>query len=133
MTVIIGDHDLYSQGETCLKEKILRVANVILHEDYVDGKKGVAWFKNGERTTVSVDLLMERDHLDIGLLELAEAVDLATYTPACLPSKGETVDGKGPFYIYGSKSLSYPEQRGTVEILQAGGRGLTLGDFIGLL
>ena len=58
---------------------------------------------------------------------------MATYTPACLPSKGETVDGKGPFYIYGSKSLSYPEQRGTVEILQAGGRGLTLGDFIGLL
>ena len=63
LIVIIGDHDLYSQGETCLKEKILRVANVILHEDYVDGKKGVAWFKNGERTTVSVDLLMERDHL----------------------------------------------------------------------
>ena len=33
------------------------------------------------------------------------------------------MDGKGPFYIYGSKSLSYPEQRGTVEILAGWGKG----------
>ena len=33
------------------------------------------------------------------------------------------MDGKGPFYIYGSKSLSYPEQRGTVEIIVGWGKG----------
>ena len=33
------------------------------------------------------------------------------------------MDGKGPFYIYGSKSLSYPEHRGTVEILAGWGKG----------
>ena len=33
------------------------------------------------------------------------------------------MDGKGPFYIYGSKSLLYPEQRGTVEILAGWGKG----------
>ena len=64
LTVIIGDHDLWSQGETCLEEKTLRVANVILHEDYLDVKDADGYVvKQGERTTVSVDLLMERDHL----------------------------------------------------------------------
>ena len=64
MIVIIGDHDLYSQGETCLDKKTLRVANVILHEDYLDVKDADGYVVNlGERTTVSVDLLMERDHL----------------------------------------------------------------------
>ena len=64
LTVIIGDHDLYSQGETCLDKKTLRVANVILHEDYLDVKDDDGYVvKQGERTTVSVDLLMERDHL----------------------------------------------------------------------
>ena len=33
------------------------------------------------------------------------------------------MDGKGPFYIYGSKSLSYPEHRGTVEIIVGWGKG----------
>merc|ERR1711874_715627 len=87
LTVIIGDHDLWSHGETCLDEKTLRVAKVILHEDYLE-------VRDDDGNVVNMEN-------DIGLLELAEAVDLATYTPACLPSKGEAVDGKGPFYIYG--------------------------------
>ena len=33
------------------------------------------------------------------------------------------MDGKGPFYIYGSKSLLYPEQRRTVEIIVGWGKG----------
>ena len=64
LTVLIGDHDLLSHGETCLDEKSLRVANVILHEDYLDVKDDDGYVvKQGERTTVCVDLLMERDHL----------------------------------------------------------------------
>ena len=64
MIVIIGDHDLYSQGETCLDKKTLRVANVILHEDFLGVKDADGYVvKQGERATVSVDLLTERDHL----------------------------------------------------------------------
>ena len=64
LTVIIGDHDLLSHGETCLDEKTLRVAKVILHEDYLEVRDDDGNVVNmGERATVSVDLLMERDHL----------------------------------------------------------------------
>ena len=63
VAVTVGDHDLLSHGETCLDEKSLRVANVILHEDYLSVKNADGKAKMGERIIVSVDLLMERDHL----------------------------------------------------------------------
>ena len=63
LIVIIGDHDLYSQGETCLDKKTLRVANVILHEDFLGVKDADGYVVKQGEITVSVDLLMERDHL----------------------------------------------------------------------
>ena len=63
VAVTVGDHDLLSQGETCLDEKSLRVANVIMHEDYLSVKDADGYVVKQGEITVSVDLLMERDHL----------------------------------------------------------------------
>ena len=60
--VIIGEHDISTIGEGSLPEKTIGVAAIFRHESY-----NAATRSN-----------------DIAVLELAEEVDLDTYTPACM-------------------------------------------------
>ena len=46
------------------------------------------------------------DSNDIALLKLAEDVDLATYTPACLPASGADYTGQNG-RVYGGSSFSW--------------------------
>ena len=65
----LGEHDLSATGEGSLPEKMVGIAAIFRHESY-----------NG--TTSSHD---------IAVLELAEEVDLDTYTPACMAQVGRCV------------------------------------------
>ena len=68
VNVRIGDHDLAATGETTIAEKTIAVANIFNHESYAP-------------TTYNND---------ITVLELAEEVDINTYTPACLAQTSDT-------------------------------------------
>ena len=72
--VWIGDHDLQTSGETSLMEKQIAVVSLTLHENYTASPG--PW--------------------DLAVVELAEAVDLNTYTPACIAKSTDatTFDGK---------------------------------------
>ena len=78
--VRIGDHDLSSSGEGSLTEMTIDVANYTNHENY---------------NSVTYDN-------DIAIIELAQEVDLTTYTPACMAKTSDTTtfDGKNA-WVYG--------------------------------
>jgi len=62
--VRIGDHDLAATGETSIPEKTISVSKITNHPSYAPAGGSL--------------------NNDITVLELAEAVDLNVYTPACL-------------------------------------------------
>ena len=78
--VRVGEHDLSTTGEGGLTEMTIDVASYTNHESY------------NSATTDN----------DITIIELAEAVDLTTYTPACLAKTSDTTtfDGKNA-WVYG--------------------------------
>ena len=61
--IILGDHDITRTGEGTLGEKTTLISRIHIHPDW----KYDTWWEN-----------------DICLLELAEEIDLTTYTPACM-------------------------------------------------
>ena len=72
--VTLGEHKREKKGEGNLAKLDIEVKKVIVHPSYDDG------------------LQLN----DISILYLAQEVDLATYTPACLPTAGQSTayDGK---------------------------------------
>ena len=62
--VRIGDHDIAATGETSIAEKTIAVSKITNHPNYNPAGGSL--------------------NNDITVLELAEAVDLNVYTPACL-------------------------------------------------
>ena len=74
----IGEHNLVSSGEGSLTELNIDVASYVNHESY------------------------KTSNYDITIIELSEAVDLNTYTPACMAKSSDTTtfDGKSA-WIYG--------------------------------
>ena len=76
--VRIGEHNLATTGEGSLPEMTLDVASYTNHEKY------------------------KFPHNDITIIELAQEVDLTTYTPACLAKTTDTntFDGKKA-WVYG--------------------------------
>ena len=82
--IVIGEHRLSTTGEGSLKERVINVAKYTNHESYNSKTK---------------------DN-DITLIELAEEVDLTTFTPACLAKTSDTTtfDGKNA-WVYGETVL----------------------------
>ena len=82
--VRIGEHKKSESGEGDLIEKTIEVKNFTIHEsyNYIETKSNAH---------------------DICILELAEEVDLTTYTPACLAKSSDatTWDGKTAL-VYGN-------------------------------
>ena len=81
--VIIGEHALNISGDGgSLKERLINVKNYTNHESYNPKNKSSPY--------------------DITIIELAEEVNLTTYTPACLAktSDNTTFDGKNA-WVYG--------------------------------
>ena len=74
----LGEHDLTTTGEGSLTEMTIDVASYTNHEDF------------------------SMPNNDIVIIELAQAVDLTTYTPACLAKTSDTTtfDGKNA-WVYG--------------------------------
>ena len=62
LQITLGEHDISATGEGSLTEKTVAIAAISRHESYNAAAKS---------------------H-DIAVLELAEEVDLDTYTPACM-------------------------------------------------
>ena len=62
LQVVLGEHDTSDSTESILERKEIAVKQAIIHEEY---------------NQTSSDN-------DIAVLELAEEVDLAVYTPACM-------------------------------------------------
>ena len=77
--VWIGDHNLFTSGEPSLTEKQVDVVSLIHHDNYQ--------MTIGQQATGPYDLTV---------MELAEAVDLNMYTPACMAKSTDatTFDGK---------------------------------------
>lgn len=87
VNVRIGDHDLAATGETSIAEKTIAVTNIFNHESYAPAGGSL--------------------NNDITVLELAEEVDINTYTPACLAqtSDTDTFNGKtAQVYGWGTTS-----------------------------
>ena len=63
MQATLGKHDLQDTGEGLLTEKTVDIAAIYKHERYK---------------------VPDTNSNDIAVLELAEEVDLDTYTPACM-------------------------------------------------
>merc|ERR1711936_954987 len=84
LKVNLGQHQLSVTTEGGLEEKTIDVTKYTNHEDFT------------------------MPNNDIVVLELAEEVDLATYTPACLAKSSDTTtfDGKTAL-VYGWGALSY--------------------------
>ena len=85
--VRVGDHDLATTGETGV-ERTVAVSRIIVHPGYDDTTK---------------------DN-DVALLHLAEHLDLATYTPACIAESGETFAGDTAT-VYGWGTVEYGGDR----------------------
>ena len=75
---MIGGHNLENSGEGSLTELTIDVTKYTNHESY------------------------KTSNYDITVIELAQAVDLTTYTPACLAKTSDTTtfDGKNA-WVYG--------------------------------
>ena len=82
ISVMVGEHNRWQQGETNIPEKRIDVKRIINHPNY-DQPMNAFWV--GPRL----------GH-DISILELVEEVDLNVYTPACLAEAADfhTYDGK---------------------------------------
>ena len=80
MQIRIGEHDTTIELEGSLPEMTIDLASYTNHEDFIS-------VKNGN---------------DIAIIELAEEVDLAIYTPACLAKTSDTntFDGQKA-WVYG--------------------------------
>merc|ERR1711981_286813 len=80
----IGEHDLTTTGEGSLTEMTIDVASYTNHEDFI------------------------MPNNDIVMIELAQEVDLTTYTPACMAKTSDTTtfDGKNA-WVYGWGALSF--------------------------
>ena len=80
----IGDHALNTTGEGNLKELTVNIVKYTNHESYNN----------------------KTSDYDITIIELAQEVDINTYTPACLAKTSDTTtfDGKKA-WIYGDKLL----------------------------
>ena len=98
LQITLGEHDISATGEGSLTEKTVAIAAISRHESYNAAAKS---------------------H-DIAVLELAEEVDLDTYTPACMAQVGST-----------SSLQSYYRQNNTDlghgDLLRQGGAGVRLG------
>ena len=82
--VRIGDHDLAATEETSIAEKTIAVTNTFNHESYGYNTDGGIF------------------NYDIALLELAEEVDINTYTPICLAQNYDTDTFNGKIaQVYG--------------------------------
>ena len=81
----IGGHDLENSGAGSLTELTLDVTSYTNHEDY------------------------KTSNYDITIIELAQAVDLTTYTPACMAKTADTTtfDGKKA-WVYGETIFILP-------------------------
>ena len=94
LQVRLGENDFTTSGEGSLKEITIDVANFYQHERFNDTPAA--------RTP----------GYDIAVIELAQEVDLTTYTPACMAKTSDTTtfDGKNA-WIYGenTKRATYPE------------------------
>ena len=79
ITVWIGYHNIAKPGGTILKEKKVDVVRLFFHDNY--------------ETTVGRQATKP---YDISVVELAEAIDLNTFTPACMAKStdAKTFDGK---------------------------------------
>jgi len=84
LLVVLGEHDLQDDTESKLPKKVVKVSQIIKHEDY-------------DKST---------SNNDIALLKLSEEVDLNTYTPACLPNTADNHDGKNA-WVYGWGTVEY--------------------------
>eukprot|EP00092_Neocalanus_flemingeri_P050258 GFUD01058038.1.p1 GENE.GFUD01058038.1~~GFUD01058038.1.p1 ORF type:complete len:320 (-),score=88.45 GFUD01058038.1:258-1112(-) len=97
LRIILGDHDTAVTTESVIPRKTVLVSKIITHEDYDDDSKSN----------------------DIALLQLAEAVDLNVYTPACVAKTGDSFVGKNA-WVYGWGTTSYggiiPEKLLEVEV-----------------
>ena len=84
MQIRIGEHDTTIELEGSLPEMTIDLASYTNHENYNDNS-----YEN-----------------DIAIIELAEEVDLAIYTPACLAKTADTTtfDGKNA-WAYGEKMI----------------------------
>ena len=79
----MGEHDSSDFSEELLDRKKIAIKRVIVHEDY-------NWFKpNGNPDK------------DITILELAEEVDLTTYTPACMAKTEDKTFDDEKAWAYG--------------------------------
>ena len=78
LTVRIGDHNLEEDGEENIPPKFVDLTKIIKHPNHNRAEHNGA------------------DVYDIAILELAEAVDLTVYTPACLARRisGDKFNGK---------------------------------------
>ena len=76
--VVLGEHDLLDSTESKIPKKVVAVSEIINHPSYASATS----------------------NNDIALLKLSESVDLATYTPACLPSTGDNFEGQKA-WVYG--------------------------------
>ena len=83
--IFIGDHNLYERGETTLPEKQVDVVKLTHHPNYV--------------TTIGESAAQP---WDLTVVELAEAVNIGTYTPACMAKSTDatTFDGKQDRKVY---------------------------------
>ena len=84
MQIRIGEHDISIESEGSLPEMTIDLASYTNHENF---------------NYISYDN-------DIAIIELAEEVDLAIYTPACLAKTSDTAtfDGQNA-WAYGKKMI----------------------------
>eukprot|EP00091_Calanus_sinicus_P024793 TRINITY_DN9097_c0_g1_i1.p1 TRINITY_DN9097_c0_g1~~TRINITY_DN9097_c0_g1_i1.p1 ORF type:complete len:217 (+),score=38.97 TRINITY_DN9097_c0_g1_i1:99-749(+) len=85
LRIVLGDHDrTLGTTESILPRIVVEVAKIIKHPDYDTGTSDA----------------------DIVLLKLSTAVDLKTYTPACMANTGDDFTDKKA-WTYGWGALSY--------------------------
>jgi len=96
--VRIGEHDLTTSGEGSLKEMTIDVVSFTNHESYNTPEM----------------------HNDITIIELAQEVDLTTYTPACLAKTSDTTtfDGKKA-WVYGWGLTTHGGSPSDTKLLEA--------------
>ena len=102
LQITLGEHDISATGEGSLTEKTVAIAAISRHESY-----------NAASSS----------H-DIAVLELAEEVDLDTYTPACMAQVGRCV----LLVHYVANTL--PADLGHSHLLRQGRAGVRLGHHL---
>merc|ERR1712215_651633 len=77
LLIVLGEHDIISQTESTLPRKVVTVEKILTHEDY--------------DASTSAN--------DVALLKLADAVDINTFTPACLANTGDDFVGSNAWDV----------------------------------